>query len=154
MNLLEQLAAKWYSLRGYFVQTNLKYGARSKGGWIGEMDVVAFHPQTKELLHVETSMDAASWAKRTERFGRKFETAERYYAALFQFSYSHIRRLAIVGYHAEPRTDALGAKIQMISVPEFISQITAELKGRHPLHQAIPENKPLLRSMQFALHWG
>ena len=58
MYFLEQIAAEWYSYNGYFVQTNIKFGKREKGGWKGEMDVIAFHPIEKKIIHIETSMDA------------------------------------------------------------------------------------------------
>jgi hypothetical protein len=64
MNFLEQLVGEWYSYQGYYVRTNVMVGPRDAGGYEGELDVVAFHPETREIVHVETSMDALSWDKR------------------------------------------------------------------------------------------
>ena len=47
-----------------------------------------------------------------------------------------------------------GIRIEVESVPEFLRKVTAELRKRHPSKQPIPENLPLLRAMQFVLHWG
>ena len=45
---------------GYFVKTNIRFGLLKRGGYAGEMDVVAYHPDTLSLVHIETSMDADS----------------------------------------------------------------------------------------------
>ena len=84
MNFLEQVAAEWFSLRGYFVKTNLKFGKLPVGGWAGEMDVLAFHPQIRELVHIETSSDALSWKERCERFRQKFGSSGKWGGAASQ----------------------------------------------------------------------
>ena len=58
MNFLEKLAAEWYEYKGYFVRTNVRFGKRPKGGYIGEMDVVAYNPEKQDFVHIETSTDA------------------------------------------------------------------------------------------------
>lgn len=60
VNFLEQLVAEWYEFRGYFVRRNVRVGPLVKGGHESELDVVAFHPEKKRLVHVEPSMDAHS----------------------------------------------------------------------------------------------
>jgi hypothetical protein len=82
VNFLEQLVAEWYAYRGFFVRTNIKFGKRGKGGYKGEMDVVAFHPQGRTLVHIEASSDAYSWPKRKEMFRKKFQIEEQLYASL------------------------------------------------------------------------
>ena len=67
-NYLEQLAAEWYEYQGYIIRRNVLVGKREKGGYEGELDIVAFHPKKKHLLHIEPTHDAHSWAKREERF--------------------------------------------------------------------------------------
>ena len=91
--LLEQAIAEWFSHEGYFVKTNIKFGKLPRGGFAGEMDVVAFHPQTRELVHIETSVHGGA-----ERFKQKFDLAKRYYGELFQFSYGSMRCMAIGGF--------------------------------------------------------
>jgi hypothetical protein len=154
MNFLEQLAAEWYTLQGYFVRTNLKFGPRSAGGYKGEMDVAAFDPQKMILVHVETSGDAESWNEREKKFRRKFEDAAKHYSDLFHFNLSEIHRLAIVGYSSKGQKSSLGGDIEVISVPGFVALIAKDLRQRYPWNTVVPEIFPLLRAMQFALWYG
>ena len=59
-NHLEQLIAEWYEFKGYFVRRNVHVGKRTKGGYDCELDVVAFNPCEKKLVHIEPSLDAHS----------------------------------------------------------------------------------------------
>jgi len=155
MNFLEQLVAEWYSFSGYFVQTNVKFGKLKAGGYEGEMDVVAFHPQTKVLVHVETSSDADSWEERKRSFGRKFSGAEKYYPELFQFGYRSIEKIAIVGFgRTRPNSVSFGNNIIIKTVPQFVGEITANLKRQSPTTQAVPEHWSILRAMQLSVFWG
>ena len=72
MNHLETLAAEWLDYNGYFVRTAVKVGKRAKGGWDGELDVVAFHPTHRHFLHVECSTDRNTWKNREQTVKRKF----------------------------------------------------------------------------------
>lgn len=150
-NFLEQLTAEYYSHMGYFVKTNIKYGLRKKGGYEGEMDVVAFHPESLSLLHIETSMDADSWDKRKSKFQKKFSTANTYYYELFKFEVKNIEKMVIAGFNP-PRKD-FWSVAPIKSIPDFVEEITDYLSQFHPLNQAIPENYPLLRAIQFAIHY-
>ena len=152
MNFLEQVIAEWFSHKGYFVKTNIKFGKLPSGGFAGEVDVVAFHPQTRELVHIEASTDGGA-----KRFKKKFDLAKRYYGELFEFSYDYMRCMAIGGfaYTATPRDKKiLGEKIEVESVPEFFRKASACLRECPISKQAISETLPLLRAMQFTLHLG
>ena len=70
-NYLEQLVAEWYEYQGYFIRRNVRVGKLPKGGYEGELDIVAFHPEKKHLVHIEPTHDAHTWAKREERFENK-----------------------------------------------------------------------------------
>jgi hypothetical protein len=59
-NFLEQLVAEWYEFNGYFVRRNVLVGRRSRGGYECELDVVAFNPEEKHLVHIEPSVDQRS----------------------------------------------------------------------------------------------
>jgi hypothetical protein len=72
MNHLEQLVAEWLQYNGYFVRVSVPVGPRPKGGFEGELDVVAINVGRNHLLHVECSLDADSWPKRQERYAAKF----------------------------------------------------------------------------------
>src|SRR5260221_14177415 len=98
MNFLEQLTAEWYAYNGYFVRTNVKLGKRARGGWTGEMDVLAVRPSEDELVHVETSMDAWSWKKRREIFTRKFRDAAHHYERLAGFKPRKLERIVVVSF--------------------------------------------------------
>ena len=99
MNILEQLAAEWYASQGYFVRTNVKYGKRPNGGYVGEIDVAAFDPKDMSLLHIETSTDSHSWEERKQRFITHFTKARRHYSEVFDFKIGEIKRVAIVGFN-------------------------------------------------------
>jgi hypothetical protein len=76
-NFLEQLVSEWLEYQGYFIRQNVKVGKLPKGGWEGELDIVAFHPVTRHLVHYEPSTDADSWARREERFEKKFDAGKK-----------------------------------------------------------------------------
>ncbi|NOZ77220.1 MAG: hypothetical protein GXO65_06050 [Euryarchaeota archaeon] len=154
MNFLERLVAEWYSYQEYFVRTNIKFGKRAKGGYTGEMDVVAFHPKEKRLIHIETSMDAYSWAQRKKKFQKKFKDATSHYNELFDFPIDKIDQIAIVGF-GKPKVDVdFGDGVKIISIPDFMIKISSDLSNKHPLKNAIPQEYPLLRAIQFSAFWG
>jgi hypothetical protein len=59
-NFLEQLVTEWYEYKGYFIKRNVWVGRRPQGGYECELDVVAFDPISKHLVHIEPSTDASS----------------------------------------------------------------------------------------------
>jgi len=69
MNFLEELAAEYYERQEYFVKKNIKTGILPSGGYKGEMDVIAFHPVKKELIHLEVTNDAGAWDDKTDNKG-------------------------------------------------------------------------------------
>jgi len=153
MNFLEQLAAEWYQFRGYFVRTNVKFGRRSRGGWKGEIDVLAYSPNTQEFLHIETSTDANSRKAREEQFKKKFRNAKEHYRELFPFKGKKLKQIAIVGFTTARIPLNFGDGIEVISIPNFIRQITQELRAKNPAQDAIPETYPLLRAIQYAMFY-
>lgn len=78
MSHLENLLFEYYEWRGYIVRRNVKVGKLPHGGWEGELDIVAYHPETGDLIHLEPSVDAHSWKTRQQRFKRKFDTGKKY----------------------------------------------------------------------------
>ena len=69
LSFLEQLVAEWYEFRGYFVRRKINVGPSLTKF---ELDIVAFHPGKPHLVHIEPSMDAASWDRREKRYTAKF----------------------------------------------------------------------------------
>ncbi len=150
-NFLEQLVAEWYAYRGFFVRTNIKFGPRPEGGWEGEMDVVAFEPKERALVHIETSGDADSWGERQARFVKKFHSAEEHYRDVFPWDYSQVKQVAVVSYREPPEDVNFGSKIEIVSIPELIHEIITELKDKDPRRVVVPEGYALLRAIQFAV---
>ena len=153
MNFLEQLVAEWYEHRGYFVSTNIKIGKRERGGWSGEMDVVAFEPKKKTLVHLETSCDALGWKKRKEVFAKKFKTAKKYYKKEFGFPIREIKRIAIAYNKCKSNkiADNTG-NIETLSIQKLGDEIIKEMRKRGGIMRGIvPEKYPLLRAIQFAI---
>jgi hypothetical protein len=83
INFLEQLIAEWYELQGYFIRKNVLVGRLARGGHECELDIVAFHPGKKHLVHIEALMDASSWAEREKRFKKKFDAGRKHIPILF-----------------------------------------------------------------------
>lgn len=154
MNFLEKLVSEWYEYKGYFCRTNIRFGQTGHGGHIGEMDVVAYHPKTKEFVHIECSTDAWSWEKKKEIFTKKFKNAQRFYDEKFPFDKEKIRKVAITGF-SHPRHNTkqkmnFGLGIEVLLVPEFIVLISSEISRLDPWYVGINEaSYPLLRAVQF-----
>lgn len=153
-NHLEELAAEWYDYRKYFVRRNVRVGRRGAGGHEGEIDIAAYDPKTGHLVHVETSMDSQTWEDREERFRRKFETGERYIRSLFHGlpATTKIEKIAILGLASRKTHQFIGgATIKLID--EFLVEILMHLKGVSWLSEAVPEQYPLLRTLQLVAHY-
>lgn len=150
MSHLENLIAEYYDWSGYLVKKNLKVGRLKHGGWEMELDIVAFHPQTKHLVHVEPSIDAHAWEMREKRFEKKFTAGEKYmFSSVFPWldPKTPVERIAILVSHPAGRDELCGAKIQ--SIDEFVRQVRHDIaKCGKMASNAIPEMYPLLRTMQ------
>jgi hypothetical protein len=150
LNFLEQLVAEWYEYQGFFVRRNVLVGKRRKGGHEGELDVVAFNPGKKSLVHIETSMDSYSWAKRETRFSQKFKTGQKYIQGLFEGfeSLPQIEPIALLGMgsaKAHPRVG--GGTVVMVGA------LLCEIRKKIPHNvesQVVPEQYVILRTLQFA----
>lgn len=91
------------------MRKNVNVGRRPAGGWECELDVVAFHPGTKHLVHVEPSMDAHTWEKREVRYLRKFYAGRKYIRELFVGIEipEHIEQIALLGFARKANHEAL-----------------------------------------------
>lgn len=148
-NFLEQLVAEWYQYQDYFVRTNIRVGRRAKGGYEGELDVVAFNPALGKLVHIETSMDADSWRERETRFRRKFETGEKHIHALFKgLSLPlHHEKIAVFGLGSRQNHETIGGG-KVVLLGDLLVEIVAKLKDRTWFSNAVPEGFPILRTLQ------
>lgn len=152
MNHLERLVRQFYQWRGYIVRGNLKVGALPHGGWAGELDVVAYHPQVGHLIHLEPSMDALPWHQRAARFEKKFKLGRRYICRdvfpWLESSTFFIEQVAILP--SATQRELGGGRV--ISIDEFIAEVKDAILKRGPVSKsAIPEEYDLLRALQLAL---
>jgi hypothetical protein len=150
MNFLEQLVVEWYEYQGYFVRRNVLVGKRPGGGWECELDVVAFHPAKKHLVQIEPSMDSNSWDKRAERYQRKFEAGRKHIPTLFAGIDvpKDIEQIALFGLGSKVNNPTLaGGAVWLVS--DLLVNITRVLLTRRVEKEAVPEQFPLLRAIQF-----
>jgi hypothetical protein len=153
MSHLEDLIAEYYDWSGYLVKRNLKVGRLKHGGWEMELDVIAFHPKTKHLVHIEPSIDANSWSTRESRFKKKFESGEKYmFDTVFPWlsPKTKVERIAVLVSHPKGRDELCGAKI--LSIDELMAQIAEKVRGCGIMGKnAVPELYPLLRTIQLTV---
>lgn len=153
-NFLEQLIAEWYELQGYFIRKNVLVGRLARGGHECELDVVAFHPGKKHLVHIEASMDASSWAERERRFEKKFDAGRKHIPILFDGLDipANIEQIAILVFASKQKRDTLAGG-KLILGNELLEIIFADLQNRSIYSQTIPEQFPILRAFQFVAQY-
>ena len=155
-NHLEQLVAEWLEYKGYFVRRNVKVGKLPRGGHEGELDVVAYHPVDNHLLHIEPSIDAHTWAKREQRFQKKFQSGRKYIISeVFPWlpHNNKFEQWAILWGSDKNHPLLAGGKV--IPIWKLYRRIARDIIAiGGPDGNAIPEQFPLLRTMQYTLHWA
>ena len=117
-----------------------------------ELDIVAYQPTLNKLLHVEASLDAHSWAIREQRYIKKFTLGEKYILTevlTWLPPGTAIEQIAIFPQVAG-RDMLAGAKLR--SVDDFMLEIKTKVLSEKVMSKgAIPEQYPLLRTIQLAL---
>lgn len=110
---------------------------------------MAFHPLTKRLVHIESSMDADSWDKREQRFTKKFEAGEKYIRPLFSgFSTSDkIERIALFGITSKAGRSGIGGG-KVVFASDLIIEVLEKMKNAPVTSEAVPENFTILRALQ------
>ena len=155
VNFLEQLVAEWYEYRGYFVRRNVKVGKRQKGGYECELDVVAFHPGIKDLVHIEPSTDASSWEMREKRYTKKFDAGRKYIPEMFPGLLDDTttpEQIALLVF--APRTQERSlAGGRVVHVSGFLAEIVQHFKGFSMMSAGVPEGFPILRTFQFVVEY-
>lgn len=153
-NHLEELVAEWYELQGYFVRRNIQVGKRGQGGYECELDVVAFHPGLRKLVHIEPSLDADKWEKRELRYAKKFAAGRRYIPALFEGLTlpSNVEQIALFVFGGGASRTMLGGG-RIVFIKEFMRDVLEKLRTRRVNSAAVPEEYPLLRTLQFAAQY-
>lgn len=150
MNHLEQLVSEWLQYKDYFVRASVQVGPRAKGGFEGELDIVGFDFDNKHLIHVECSLDAASWEDRETKFSKKFERGRKYVKDVFKgFALpENLDQVALLQFANGTRKEIGGARI--VTVKHFIREILDGLKGTSPSSGAVPSTFPLIRTLQLS----
>ena len=141
-------------VEGFCENTNVLVGKRPKGGYECELDVVAFHPEKKHLVHVEASMDASSWSEREKRFKRKFEAGKKHIPDLFKDldTPKQIDQIAVLVF-ASKQNRATLAGGRLILGNELLEEIFGDLKHRSIYSRTIPEQFPIVRALQFVAQY-
>ncbi len=151
MNHLEKLIRQYYEWQGYIVRGNVKVGRRSRGGWAGELDIVAYHPQTGRLVHLEPSLDAHTWEKREKRFKKKFQTGRRHICRdVFPWldKKTPIEQIAVLNRSGSGKL----AGGRVVSIDKCMQEVKNEItKQGKVVGNAIPEEYDLLRTIQLAI---
>lgn len=155
-NHLEQLIAEWLEFKGYFVRRNVKVGKLSHGGHEGELDVVAYHPLENHLIQIEPSIDAHTWEKRETRFRKKFDAGRKYIISEILPWLPHNKRFEqwAVLWGSDRNHDEVGGG-KVIPIWKLYRMIARDVLAiGNPAGNAIPEQFPLLRTMQYTLNWA
>jgi len=148
MDYLQRLVVEWYEYQGYFVHTDLWVGLQSDGSCECELDVVAFHPIRRHLVHVEPSFDLLSWQEREQHFEPKFLAGRKYLHRMFgNEPQVHLEQIALVVADEElPRTLA-GARV--LRLADFLAAMLEALCAFAMAEAIVPDQWPLVRTLQF-----
>jgi len=153
-NHLEQLVAEWLGYKGYFVRTNVKVGRLSHGGFEGELDITAYHPTDEHLIHIETSIDSHPWERREYRFQKKFQSGQKYIIPdIFPWlpQDQHCDQWAVLAASDVNHSEIGGGKV--VTIKKLYRMIAEDVMAAgNPRKNAIPEQFPLLRTMQYTLY--
>ncbi|WP_291271545.1 hypothetical protein [Geothrix sp.] len=150
-NHLEQLVCEWYEVQGYFVRRNVLVGKRSAGGHETELDVVAFHPERKHLVHIEPSLDTDSWAQRESRYTKKFLAGKKYIPSMFPNLGipKDIEQIALFLYGSGTTHPTLGGGRLML-VSDLMADIMKYLLDHSVKKNMVSEQFPLIRTLLYA----
>lgn len=153
-NHLEQLLAEWYEYQGFFVRRNINVGKRANGGYACELDVVAFHPGKRRLVHLEPSLDADSWERRQTRYTTKFELGRKHIPELFTGLDlpAEIEQYAVLVFASGANVKTLGGA-RILFAADIIEEILVGLRGKRLAKAAVPEQFPLLRTLQYVAEY-
>lgn len=154
MNHLERLIYQYYEWQGYIVRANSLVGRRSNGGYECELDIVAYHPETEHLVHIEPSLDADTWKRREERFTKKFLSGQKYIKTTvlpwLEETPIPIEQIAVLVSSTKNNPTIGGGKV--LNLDELTAEIKQKVCGRGVMvKNAIPERYDLLRTIQLAL---
>ena len=153
MEYLESLVREWYEYQGYFVRRDLWVGFESDGSYECELDVVAFHPTRRHVVHIEPSYDLLNWREKEQHFQSKFDAGKKYLHRMFGGEPPlHVEQAALIlesgGTHAHTIG---GGKIVLLC--DFLAEILQRLSGFGMSTSTVPEQWPLIRTLQLVVNY-
>lgn len=155
-NFLERLVSEWYQYQQYFVLQNVNVGRRANGGYETELDVVAFSPTRKKIIHFETSTDADTWERREERYKKKFEAGRKYIPSLLSLESGDgydFKQIALFVFASSANVSSVGSG-QVMSINDLMTEIKSDLRTKKVAKAAVPEQFSLVRAIQFSVQFG
>lgn len=152
MEYLEQLTTEWYEYQGYFVRRDFWVGLQPDGSYECELNVVAFHPTRRHVVHIEPMLDFLSWKEEEQHFRTKFDAGKKYLHRLFGVPQAHIEQIALILSSDDPhRRTVAGGKILLLS--ELLAEILEKFRAFTISEAMIQEQWPLLRTLQFVAEY-
>jgi hypothetical protein len=149
-NHLETLISQYYDWRGWVVKKNVKVGRRNRGGYEGELDVVAYDPQSGNVIHYEPSTDATTWANRETKYRRKFDLGKKFISKEVMPGLRpgfKLEQVAVFFQVPKHRIAFLCGKA--MSIDELVKMIRDDIEKQGRVGKnAIPEQYDLLRMIQ------
>ena len=112
---------------------------------------MAYHPETKHLIHLEPSTDANSWKKREERYASKFAAGREYVQTeVFPWLSSSVPLDQVAVLISSSRKELGGGKVK--SIDELMSEIKNDIVALGKMSKsAIPQEYDLLRTIQLVV---
>jgi hypothetical protein len=147
---LEQLVRQWYEYQGYFVREDLWVGFQPDGSYECELDVVAFHPTRRHVLHVETGYDVPELSDHEQHFQTKFDAGKKYLHRMFGVEdHLHIEQTALLLQNEAPHRHTVGGG-RILLLADFFAEILHSLSGVDVSSAMVPAQWPLILTLQFA----
>jgi len=117
-----------------------------------ELDVVAYKPETSDLVHIETSLDADTWEKREQRFKKKFDFGRQciHVEVMPWLSKDILLKQEAILVSRGQRKEIAGARLRTVDeaiadIREFVQSVGLASSA------AITEQYPLLRTIQMVV---
>ncbi len=145
-NFLEHLAAEWYQYKEYLVWRNVPVGK-------SDLDIVAFKPREKHVVHVETQMGTDHVEQTCKR---KFENGRNHIPSMLSgllcegvtFEGLNFEQILLVDDVKEKCFG--GGRIQNVST--FLKPIIHEF-GDPEKAKNVPEQFPILRAFWYVAYY-
>ena len=147
-NVLEELAKEYYEyIKEYFVRTNVRFNKRKKkGGYKGEIDILAYVPNERKLIHLECSMGGESndngFKKAKKKFPDNLDYKNLYPDNTLDFE--KVEKLFIFKQTKELNDIVMPEGVKSVNLGAFIREVYNSL-NTDIMNKIIPEAYPLLQ---------